>query len=39
MRKDRYSAILIGYHAALKILGQYKKPKQLATGFWMKSYA
>ena len=34
MRKDRYSAILIGYNAALKVLANKKRPKKLAKGFW-----
>ena len=34
MRKDRYSAILLGYSAARKVLDNYRKPKKLAWGFW-----
>ncbi|MCL2640556.1 MAG: hypothetical protein FWD53_06910 [Phycisphaerales bacterium] len=34
MRKDRYSAILIGYDAARKVLANKKRPKKLAFGFW-----
>jgi hypothetical protein len=34
MRKDRYSAILIGYDAALTVLGDRKRPKTLSGGFW-----
>jgi hypothetical protein len=35
MRKDRYSAILIGYWAATKVLEREGKGKQLAGGFWL----
>lgn len=35
MRKDRYSAILIGYDAALELLNRTRKPAKLASGFWM----
>ena len=34
MRKDRYSAILIGYSAAEKVLARLNKPKKLAVGRW-----
>jgi hypothetical protein len=35
MRKDRYSAILIGYWAATKVMERAGKPKKLASGFWL----
>jgi len=38
MRKDRYSAILIGFNAALRVLGENNKPTKLAAGFWMPAY-
>ena len=34
MRKDRYSAILIGFNAAERVLANHKKPKSLALGCW-----
>lgn len=34
MRKDRYSAVLIGFNAAEKILGMHNKPQSLAIGFF-----
>ncbi len=33
-RKDRYSAVLIGYDAALVVLGNHNRPQSLATGFF-----
>lgn len=33
-RKDRYSAVLIGYNAALKVLKDGARGPQLAMGFW-----
>jgi len=37
MRKDRYSAILLGYDAANELLGRYNRPKVLAGGFWLQT--
>lgn len=34
MRKDRYSAVLIGHDAALKVLNSHNKPKSLPLGGW-----
>jgi len=34
MRKDRYSAILIGFDAAERVMALHKRPKVLAAGFW-----
>jgi hypothetical protein len=34
MRKDRYSAILVGFSAARKVLANHQKPKSLAMGGW-----
>ena len=33
-RKDRYSAVLLGYDAALFVLNTNNSPKTLASGFW-----
>jgi hypothetical protein len=38
-RKDRYSAILIGYDAALHVLGRLGKPRTLAMGGWGQIHA
>jgi intein/homing endonuclease len=35
-RKDRYSALLIGYDMANSYLSSLNKPQQLASGFWQK---
>lgn len=35
-RKDRYSALLIGYDMANSYLSSLNKPQQLASGFWLK---
>ena len=34
-RKDRYSAILIGYDAAATLLARHDKPAKLVTGSWL----
>ncbi len=36
MRKDRYSAILLGFDAANELLNTYNRPQKLCTGFWNK---
>lgn len=34
-RKDRFSAILMGYDGALEILNRHRKPRSLPMGFWV----
>ncbi len=36
MRKDRYSAILLGFDAANELLNTYNRPQKLCSGFWLK---